>query len=115
LIETTEERVRRWARQEIVLANARELDRAGLLDDATRLYEQLVTEGYEHAQVYLRLAVIYRKAKRYDDEIRVMKRGLQVWCEHSNEDTDRPMKTKFRHRLEKVTAMRAKADDKKAM
>jgi lipopolysaccharide biosynthesis regulator YciM len=105
VIETTEERVRRWARQESVLANARELDRAGLLDDATRLYEQLVTEGYEHAQVYLRLAVIYRKAKRYDDEIRVMKRGLQVWQEQSSEGRDEPMKARFRQRLVKARVL----------
>lgn len=61
------------------LAHARDLDSHGHLKEAVYMYEQLVHEGIEHAQAYLRLAVIFRKQKQYEDEIRVMEKALQVW------------------------------------
>jgi uncharacterized membrane protein len=73
----------------------------------------LVYEGLEHAHIYLRLAVIYRKTKHYEDEIRVMERGLQVWHEADYGDAvnkGEPMMARYMARLEKAKALRAKAE-----
>jgi tetratricopeptide (TPR) repeat protein len=94
------------------LANARELDRSGSIKEAVYIYEQLVKEGCEHAQLYLRLTVIYRKQKQYDDEIRVMERAIQVWRDFEWGDLankGEPMVTQYTERLEKAKALRAKA------
>jgi tetratricopeptide (TPR) repeat protein len=104
--------IRKQEEQFARLAVARELDRSGRLEEAIRIYEQLATDGCGHAHIYLRLAVIYRKSKRYDDEIRVMEKGLQVWREFDYGDAVNkggPMMAQYTERLEKAKALRAKA------
>lgn len=47
------------------------------VDGAVLLYEELVDMNYSlTANPYERLAIIYRKQKKYDDEIRIIKKGL---------------------------------------
>lgn len=102
----------RWERQFTLLATARELDRSGRLGEAVPIYELLVTEGLEHAHIYLRLGVIYRKAKRYDDEIRVMEKGLQVWRDFDYRELankGEPIMDQYTGRLVKAKKLWAKA------
>ena len=110
--EKREARVRLQENQFARLAHARDLDSQGHLKEAVYMYEQLVHEGIEHAQAYLRLAVIYRKQKQYDDEIRVIEKALKVWTEFDYGDlTNRgePIIAKYTARREKAKALRAKA------
>jgi hypothetical protein len=79
MTERREERIERWDKQFARLTVARELDKSGRIEEVVCIYEELVGEGLEHAHIYRRLAVIYRQAKRYDDEIRVMEKGFEVW------------------------------------
>lgn len=105
-------RVERWERQFALLATARELDRSGRLGEAIAIYEQLVTEGLEHAHIYLQLGVIYRKAKQYDDEIRVMEKGLQVWRDFDYGELankGEPIMDQYAARLAKAKELCAKA------
>lgn len=49
----------------------RDLEKAGHLDDAIRLYEINVTQGFDGPFPYERLRIIYLKQKAYDRAIRV--------------------------------------------
>lgn len=94
------------------LAKARELDRSGSLKEAIYMYEQLVKEGCGNAQLYLRLAVIYRGLKQYDDEIRVMEKALQVWRDFDWGDLvnkGEPMMAQFTKRLEKAKVLKTRS------
>lgn len=75
------------------------------LAQAISIYESLVAEGYSYtANPYDRLAIIYRKAQRYDDEIRIIKLGLKV-LDNSILDS---FCAKFVDRLEKAVILREK-------
>ena len=107
--EKEEARIRRQERQFMRLAEARELDTASRIDEAMIIYEKLLQEGIEHAYVYLRLGILYRKARRYDDELRVMERALQVWRAFDYGDLVNkggPMIAKYAARLEKARTLR---------
>ena len=69
--ETPEERNKR--------ARAAELE--GDLELAIELYEQNVKEAFADEYSYNRLMVIYRRQKAYKDEMRIIKKGVQVFKE----------------------------------
>jgi len=48
-----------------------ELEKLGQMDSAIALYEANVMDGFEGAFPYERLRIIYRKARRFQDAIRV--------------------------------------------
>lgn len=58
---------------------ARELERKGMVEDATKLYELNINENFEGNFPYDRLVIIYKKQKRMDDVVRVLKKAVYVF------------------------------------
>lgn len=81
-----------------------QFEREGQIDKAIELYEANIMENFEGNYPYDRLAIIYRKRDRIDDEIRVLEKA--IWVFESivyKERGDRlPKLQKFRKRLETV-------------
>lgn len=68
----------------------RELERAGRVDEAIPLYEANLADGFLAPGPYNRLAIIYRRQKRFEEEIRVLQRAIEVyqaagWPTHQEE------------------------------
>lgn len=55
-----------------------EFEKQGMTDKAIELYEQNVADEVDTPHPYNRLAVIYRKQKQLDDEIRVLETAIRV-------------------------------------
>lgn len=65
-----------------LLAKAREAEADQKLEDAAALYEQLIKAKSPDEFPYDRLMIIYRKLKRYKDELRVVTRGIKLFEDH---------------------------------
>lgn len=52
------------------------------IDKAIKLYEQNINEDYADDFAFDRLMIIYRKQKQYKDELRVIKRGIDLFQEN---------------------------------
>lgn len=73
------------------------------LSKAISIYEDLIAEGYNYtANPYQRLAIIYRKQKLYNEEIRVIKAGLRALAESGLDS----FYAEFIERLEKAVILR---------
>lgn len=84
-------------------------EKEGDLATVTLLYEANVRDAFEGNHPYDRLAVIYRKLRRPDDEVRVLRRAIEVFGAYEGPRTDVPLKLeRFRARLAKVEGLRAK-------
>ena len=55
------------------------LEREKKVDEAIELYEENINECFEGNHPYDRLALIYRKNKRVEDEARVLKKAIEVF------------------------------------
>jgi tetratricopeptide (TPR) repeat protein len=55
-----------------------ELEKKGKIQEAISLYEQNIADEFDGSHPYDRLAVIYRKQKRIEDEIRVLEQAIKV-------------------------------------
>jgi tetratricopeptide (TPR) repeat protein len=78
-----------------------ERERAGDLDGAIALYEENLREGFEADFPYGRLVSIYGKQGRFDEAVRVLERGIQVFAasrRRTSEDR-RAVIAIFRNRL----------------
>ena len=71
--------------------SARLAEQEDNLDRAIRLYEQNIKENYADEFAFERLMIIYRKQKEYKDELRVIKRGIELF--------ERNMKEHLQHSL----------------
>ena len=86
------------------------LEREGNLEAASEKYEKAIIFGRNNGRMkpsnyfysYERLAIVYRKLKRYDDEVRIIEAAL----EENIAEADR---NKFRTRLEKSMRLKEKA------
>lgn len=56
-----------------------EFEKAGETDKAIEVYEDNVAEGYPALHAFNRLMVLYRRRKDYANEIRVIKRAIEVF------------------------------------
>lgn len=85
-------------------------EKAGDIDEAIKLYEYNVAHHFTGNHPYDRLAIIYRKQKKYDEEIRVLKTAIDVFTNDvSDERRDKlPKLEKFKARLEKAEALQNK-------
>lgn len=83
---------------------ARELERNEEYDSAIKIYEKALELNFDGNFPYDRLAVIYRKLKRYNDEKRVLKHAIYVFENIVPEQrADRNNKiSKFKERLAKL-------------
>jgi len=86
-----------------------ELEKQGKVDEAISLYEANVSENFAGNHPYERLAIIYRRNKQFDDEIRVLKEAIKVF-EHVVATTGRqdgPTKLqRFKERLKKAQELK---------
>jgi len=58
---------------------AKEAEEDGDINKAARFYEQNIKEDYADKFAFERLMIIYRKEKEYKNELRVIKRGIEVF------------------------------------
>lgn len=88
-----------------------ELKKAGKIEEAIELYEQNIKENFIGNHPYDELAIIYRKQKRIDDEIRVLEKAVLVFDKFVLDvRVDKSPKLKrFRERLEKARMLKQKS------
>lgn len=109
LIET--EKLREWNRQFSERVNkvaelnnlGKEYESKGLVNLAIKAYEANVADGYTATHSFDRLMVIYRKAKDYKNEERIIRRGIVVFKKFTH------VVTKYKERLDKLKALQRKA------
>lgn len=80
------------------------LEKEGRLLEAKALYEANISESFEGSFPYKRLAILYRKGKSIDEEIRVLEKAVSVFqllIETSRKDIH-PKLDYFKERLEKT-------------
>ena len=85
-----------------------ELEKDGKVDQAIILYERNINENFVGNHPYDRLAIIYRKRKQFDDEVRVLEKAIGVFEKIVSEGRqDGPPKLeRFKERLEKAQKLR---------
>lgn len=83
-----------------------ELEKAGRTDEAVALYEQNVAACFEGSHPYNRLAIIYRKRKDYDNEIRVLRRAVEMY--ELRQFSDAVKYQRFVDRLRKAEQLKEK-------
>lgn len=83
---------------------ARELEIEGRIEEAIQIYENIIENNFEGNFAYDRLAIIYRRKKLINEEIRVLKKGIWVFENIvNNQRMDRtPKLKKFYERLNKA-------------
>jgi hypothetical protein len=64
---------------------AMEAEEHGGFDQAISLYEQNIKEPVADQFAYDRLMILYRKQKAYKEELRVIKKGIQVFKEQAKQ------------------------------
>lgn len=83
----------------------REYEKSGKVDEAIKLYEQNLKEDSTLSFYIRRLSIIYRRRKQYDDEIRVLKRAIQIFKDRPKfpkVEVQELLIREFRERLEKT-------------
>lgn len=81
-----------------------EYERKGNISKAIRLYEKNVDEGFDGNFPYERLAIIYKKHKDLDNEIRIVKKAITVFekvVKEGRSDGETKL-DKFKVMLEKI-------------
>ena len=63
-----------------------ELEKKGDIENAIKLYEQNVADEFFGTHPYDRLAIIYRKRKQFNDEIRILKRKISIFEKINQEE-----------------------------
>lgn len=89
----------------------RDLEKKGYIDNAIEFYELNLKEQFDGNFPYDRLAIIYRKRKQYNEEIRVLERAISVFedLEKSSPRSDvNPKLEKFKERLDRAKELRNK-------
>jgi len=64
---------------------AKEAEEDDDVNKAVRFYEQNIKEDYADKIAFERLMIIYRKQKEYKEELRVIKRGIEVFQKNMKE------------------------------
>lgn len=59
-------------------------ERSGDIDTAIKLYEENIADGYPATHSYSRLAIIYRKLERFEDELRILDRTIDVYSKEND-------------------------------
>jgi tetratricopeptide (TPR) repeat protein len=69
----------RFSKQVGLNTSGKENEKNGEVEIAIKKYEKNISEGFVGNHPYDRLAVIYRKTKDYDNELRVLNRAIEVF------------------------------------
>ncbi len=88
-----------------------ELEKEGRIDEAIKLYEENIKKDFDGNHPYDRLAIIYRKRKEYDEEIRVIKHAIKVFerlSKTSSRGAVSPKLNRFIERLDKAEKLKGK-------
>ena len=86
------------------------LEKEGRVLEAKALYEANISESFEGNFPYRRLAILYRKRKCIEEEIRVLEKAVSVFqslIETGREDI-LPKLIEFKERLEKAKLLKSK-------
>ena len=86
------------------------LEKEGRVLEAKALYEANISESFEGSFPYRRLAILYRKRKSIEEEIRVLEKAVSVFqslIENGREDIH-PKIIEFKQRLEKAKLLKSK-------
>lgn len=87
----------------------KELEKSGEVSTAMALYEANARDGFDGNGPYDRLAVMYRRDGRLDDEIRILNRAIEVFSAYRGPRTDiQPKLEAFHKRLQRVLSLKAK-------
>ena len=79
-----------------------ELEKLGRIEDAISVYENNISgDCYPACHSFDRLMILYRKQKRYDDEIRVIEKAIEILSPRYPD-----LKPKYEQRLQKVNILR---------
>src|SRR3954468_11186710 len=62
---------------------AKTAEENGEFEEAAREYEALIKEGYSDKLPFERLMIIYRKLKKYKDELRIINKGISTLSEEN--------------------------------
>ena len=73
------------------LEAARTAEKADELEKAIRLYEDLISMNYPDPFPYNRLMILYRKERRYKDELRVINAGINAITKAITEQRERSL------------------------
>jgi tetratricopeptide (TPR) repeat protein len=86
------------------------LECAGKIEEAVKVYEDLLKDRFDESGPYWRLAIIYRKQNQYDDEVRVLEKGIEVFRNPPYRPADmlKGYIDKYQQRIEKVRSLQQK-------
>jgi tetratricopeptide (TPR) repeat protein len=86
-------------------------EKRGNTEKAIKLYEKNIRNNFDGSHPYKRLAIIYRRKKKFEDEIRVLNKAIEVFRRLvSPERQDRDVKLDyFKDRLLKAKKYRSKS------
>lgn len=84
-----------------------DMEKKGDIDGAIAVYEENISKGYPATHSYQRLMILYRKRGDYDNEIRVIKAAINVFCKIQSS-----VIPEWERRMEKAESLRAKRDAK---
>lgn len=89
-----------------------EFEKAGKIDEAMKLYEQIVEENFLGNHPYDRLAIVYRRRGQFDEEIRVLEKAIWVFenIVHKMRGDRIPKLERFKQRLEKTKHLVSKKE-----
>lgn len=87
----------------------KELERANDIPTAIALYEGNLRDAFDGNFPYDRLAIIYRREDRLDEETRVLKRGIEVFSAYRGPRTDiAPKLVAFEKRLARAETLKSR-------
>lgn len=66
-----------------------DLEREGMIDEAIKVYEKSIISKLPIKHPYERLAILYRKKKDYENEIRVIKTAIEVFMKENERRANR--------------------------
>ena len=72
-----------------LIEEAREAEQNNELEKAAKWYERAIKMEPHEEQPYNRLMIIYRKLKRYEDELRIIKKGIEAFQEVYQKKSER--------------------------
>lgn len=88
---------------------AMEYEKNKNIEKAIEFYEKSISYDFTGNHPYDRLAIIYRKNKDYDNEIRVLNKAINVFSKNTSNRLDiNPKLNKFKQRLLKAQALKNK-------
>lgn len=79
----------------------KELEKEGKIQEAIAVYEENIKLEYPATHSYDRLMILYRKLKQKEDEIRVIKKAIEVFTKDNERRKSKGFEDKFLHDISK--------------